>query len=76
MNPFETNRFLVKFRGRPKAASSPFSANLGVTGPAITFTSEPLFRPIGVTSAQGLAASDDVWRLATASALLVNWRRE
>ena len=70
MTPFETNRFLVKFRDPPKAASSRFSANLGASGPAITFTSEPLFRSIGVTSAQGLTSSGGVWRLVTASAQL------
>jgi subtilisin family serine protease len=70
MDPFATNRFLIKFRDRPESASSRFSATLGVSGPAIIFTSEPLFRSIGVTSAQGLTASGGVWRLAPASAEL------
>jgi len=70
MNIFETTRFLVKFRDRVDSASSRFSAHLGVSGPAVTFTSEPLFSSIGVTSAQGLTTSGSVWRLATASAQL------
>jgi subtilisin family serine protease len=70
MNIFESTRFLVKFRDRQGSASLRFTARLGVSGPAVTFTSEPLFHSIGVTSAQGLAASGGVWRLATASAQL------
>jgi subtilisin family serine protease len=70
MSAFETTRFLVKFRDRPKSASLCFSAHLGMSGPTVTFTSEPLFHSIGVTGAQGLVASDGVWRLATASAQL------
>ena len=71
MNAFDTtNRFLVKFRDPSAAASPRFSARLGVSGPAVTFTSEPLFHSIGVTGAQGLAASGGVWRVATASAQL------
>jgi hypothetical protein len=41
-----------------------------MSGPTVTFTSEPLFHSIGVTGAQGLVASGGVWRLATASAQL------
>jgi subtilisin family serine protease len=70
MSVFESTRFLVKFRDRPGSASLRFTAGLGVRGPAVTFTSEPLFHSIGVTSAQGLAASGGAWRLATASAQL------
>ena len=70
MSVFERTRFLVKFRDRPESASLRFSAHLGMSGPTVTFTSEPLFHSIGVTGAQGLVASGGVWRLATASAQL------
>jgi subtilisin family serine protease len=71
MNAFETtNRFLIKFRDPSAAESSRISAPLGVSGPAVTFASEPLFRSIGVARAPGLAASGGVWRLATASTQL------
>ena len=71
MNAFETtNRFLVKFRDPSAAASPRISVRLGVSGPAVTFASEPLFHSIGVARAPGLAASGGAWRVATASAQL------
>jgi subtilisin family serine protease len=71
MNAFQTtNRFLVKFRDPSAAEPSRISAPLGVSGPAVTFASEPLFRSIGVARAPGFAASGGVWRLATASTQL------
>jgi subtilisin family serine protease len=71
MNAFETtNRFLVKFRDPSAAASPRISVRLGVSGPAVAFASEPLFRSIGVARARGLAATGGLWRVATASARL------
>jgi hypothetical protein len=69
MNVFETTRFLIKFRDR-QGPSLRISARLGMNGPAVTFASEPLFRSIGVTGTQGVAASGGAWRMATASAQL------
>ena len=70
MSVFETTRFLIKFQDRPESTSRRFSAQLGISGPAVTFTSEPLFHSIGPTRAQGLAGSGGVWRLAMASVQL------
>jgi hypothetical protein len=43
-----------------ESASLRFSAHLGVSGPAVTFTSEPLFHSIGVTSAQRDRAAESL----------------